>query len=134
MVVGRTTDATVHVFDNLSRSGVRYNLESLRSGLPATQAVENHGCATCASRRGGARSARGGTRYITSRPRSRLLLRLAIRNWTSTSIFVARSTFWKGIRKSGHHPFLLFTSTNKVYGELNEHMLVSTAHASRVPR
>ena len=31
----------------------------------------------------------------------------------------------EGIRKAGHKPFLLFTSTNKVYGELNEHLLVA---------
>ena len=38
-----------------------------------------------------------------------------------------RGTFniLEGIRKAGHKPFLLFTSTNKVYGELNEHLLVA---------
>ena len=33
-------------------------------------------------------------------------------------------------RKAGNQPFLLFTSTNKVYGELGMHPLVGESHAT----
>jgi CDP-paratose 2-epimerase len=119
------TDANIHVFDNLSRSGVRHNLESLRQ---------------LAGNSGRVKVTIGDVRHSGEVDR-------AVRDATEIYHFAAqvavttslidpqldfdtnlRGTFniLEGIRKAGHKPFLLFTSTNKVYGELNEHLLVSS--------
>ena len=119
------TEARVHVFDNLSRRGVRYNLESLRK---------------LAGRSGRLKVTIGDVRESED-------VEHAIRDATEIYQFAAqvavttsmvdprtdfdinlRGTFnvLEGVRKAGHKPFVLFTSTNKVYGELQGHKLVTT--------
>lgn len=119
------TDAHVHVFDNLSRHGVRHNLEWL-------QAV----------------AARSGRLQITiGDVRDSSAVEQAIRQASeiyhfaaqvavTTSISDPRHDFEVNVtgtfnileaaRKCGNRPFLLFTSTNKVYGDIAEHKLQKT--------
>jgi CDP-paratose 2-epimerase len=120
----QNTDAKVHVFDNLSRRGVRYNLESLKK---------------VAGRSGRLKVTIGDIRQTAEVERAvreaNEIYHFAAQVAVTTSLTDPqldletnlRGTFniLEAIRKSGHKPFLLFTSTNKVYGELTEHALVS---------
>lgn len=119
------SDATVHIFDNLSRRGVRRNLESL--------------CETVG---------RSGRLKVTVADiRDQVQVEHAVKDADEIYHFAAqvavtssladplhdfdinlRGTFniLEAVRKSGHRPFLLFTSTNKVYGALEGHAIAST--------
>lgn len=116
------TDAKVHIYDNLSRPGVRHNLEELQHI-----------------------AGRSGRLQITvGDVRDSNMVQRAVRTATEVYDFAAQvavttsvadprldfevnvcGTFniLEAVRKSGRRPFLLFTSTNKVYGELNSHRL-----------
>ncbi len=118
------TQARVHVFDNLSRKGVRHNLDFLRKK---------------AGNSGRLKVTVGDVRHVADVERAvrdaSEIYHFAAQVAVTTSVTDPeldfdtnlRGTFniLEGIRKSGHKPFLLFTSTNKVYGELNDHLLVS---------
>ena len=111
----KNTDADVHVFDNLSRSRVQYNLRWLQKAGQDRLKVTI-----------------GDTRDFS-------LVRQAVSNATDIYHFAAqvavttsiddprndfeinaRGTFniLEAARLSGRNPFVLFTSTNKVYGDL----------------
>lgn len=119
------TDARVHVFDNLSRNGVRHNLEFLKKKAADSGRLK----ATIAD-----------VRQVTEVERAireaTEIYHFAAQTAVTTSVvdpvldfdINLRGTFniLEGIRKAGHKPFLLFTSTNKVYGELNDHSLVAS--------
>ncbi len=123
----KTTDAKIHIFDNLSRRGVHQNLEWLK------------------------REAGGGDRIqITIGDiRDESLVRRAVQPATEIYHFAAQVAVTNSVvdprfdfevnvggtinvleaaRKSGRKPFLLFTSTNKVYGAMNDRA-VATAGA-----
>jgi len=116
----RNTDAKVHVFDNLSRRGARHNLESLqklagRSGrLQIT--VGDVRDATMVSR---------AVRYATE------IYNFAAQVAVTTSLVDPRLDFevnlggtfniLEAARQHGQNPYLLFTSTNKVYGSAGDH-------------
>lgn len=118
------TDARVHVFDNLSRSGVRHNLDFLKKKSGGS---------------GRLKVTVGDVRHVVDVERAvrdaNEIYHFAAQVAVTTSVndplldfdTNLRGTFniLEGIRKAGHKPFLLFTSTNKVYGELNDHLLVS---------
>lgn len=118
------TDARIHVFDNLSRNGVRHNLDFLRRR---------------ASKSGRLTVTIGDIRRNSEVERAvrdaNEIYHLAAQVAVTTSVndpsldfdTNLRGTFniLESIRKVGHKPFLLFTSTNKVYGELGDHPLVS---------
>lgn len=111
------TDANVHIFDNLSRPGVSHNLRWLQ-GLRA--------------RAGRLRVTRGDTRNLELVTRAVAeaseIYHFAAQVAVTTSVIDPRLDFEVNVggtfnildaaRKSGHQPFILFTSTNKVYGEL----------------
>ena len=120
------TDAKVHIYDNLSRNGIRHNLEELqriagRSGrLQITVGdVRDSGMVQ--------RAVRAATEVY----------HFAAQVAVTTSVADPRIDFdvnvtgtfniLEAVRKSGRRPFLLFTSTNKVYGELNSHRLLADA-------
>src|SRR5215468_136628 len=110
------TDANVHVFDNLSRTGVHRNLEWLK------------------------RLDQGGRLRVTIGDiRDAALVEKAVGQATEIYHFAAQVAVTTSIvdprhdvevnvagtfnildaaRRSGNNPFLLFTSTNKVYGDL----------------
>ena len=118
------TEARVHVFDNLSRKGVRHNLDFLRKKAGSS---------------GRLKVTVGDVRHVVDVERAvrdaNEIYHFAAQVAVTTSVADPahdfdtnlRGTFniLEGIRKAGHKPFLLFTSTNKVYGELNDHLLVS---------
>src|SRR4051812_34562013 len=116
-----TSEAKVHIFDNLSRQGSRHNLEYLQK-----------------------LSGRSGKLQITiGDVRDREMVARAVRPATEIYNFAAQvavttsvvdprldfevnagGTFniLEAARNSGNNPFLLFTSTNKVYGDFgSEH-------------
>ncbi|HKF21265.1 MAG TPA: GDP-mannose 4,6-dehydratase [Candidatus Angelobacter sp.] len=111
------TDATVHVFDNLSRSGVHRNLEWLRKLARGSRRLR--------VTMGDVRDARQVERAVGT---ATDIFHFAAQVAVTTSIadplldfeVNLRGTFniLDAARRSGHDPFVLFTSTNKVYGDL----------------
>ena len=113
----KSSEAHVRIFDNLSRGGVEQNLEWLR-GLAGPGRVEFV--------RGDVRDAqavRKAMEGVTD------VFHLAAQVAVTTSVddpstdfeVNARGTFnvLEAARTSGKRPFMLFTSTNKVYGSLD---------------
>ena len=120
------TDAKIHIFDNLSRRGVRHNLETLQRAAGNSGRLQ----ITVGDVRDALKVERA-VRFATE------IYDFAAQVAVTTSISDPRLDFevnlggtfniLEAARKSGHRPFLLFTSTNKVYGDLAAHPLVSAA-------
>lgn len=121
----KTTDARVHIFDNLSRQGVRRNLDWLRhqSNHPERLKI------TVADIRDPAavyKAVQGATE----------IYHFAAQVAVTSSVSDPRNDFevnafgtlniLEAARRSRRQPFILFTSTNKVYGNLAEKQLVLT--------
>ena len=119
-----TTDAKVHVFDNLSRRGVHHNLEWLKK-----LAEPNRLQVTIAD----VRDAAAVERAVRS---ANEVYHFAAQVAVTNSLHDPRFDFdvnvggtinvLEAARKAGHAPFVLFTSTNKVYGELARRPMVVT--------
>jgi CDP-paratose 2-epimerase len=116
------TEARVHVFDNLSRRGVRHNLEWLQAvaarpgrlqitigDVRDSAAVEQ---AVCQATEIYHFAAQVAVTASISDPRHDFEVNVA-----------GTLNILEAARKSGNRPFLLFTSTNKVYGDIAEHQL-----------
>jgi CDP-paratose 2-epimerase len=111
------TDARVHIFDNLSRAGVHHNLEWLK------KAAGNSGRLQVTV--GDVRDARQVERAVAH---ANEVYHFAAQVAVTTSVADPRLDFEVNLagtfnvldaaRRSGNKPFILFTSTNKVYGEL----------------
>jgi CDP-paratose 2-epimerase len=111
------TDAKVHVFDNLSRSGVHHNLEWLK------KAAGNSGRIQVTV--GDVRNSQQVERAVAHATE---IYHFAAQVAVTTSVTDPRLDFEVNLegtfnvldaaRRSGNKPFILFTSTNKVYGEL----------------
>ena len=118
----RETNATIHIVDNISRAGVSHNLNWLRGNASEPSRLE----------------------ITIGDVRDRLLIERAVAAATEVYHFAAQVAVTTSItdprldfdvnlggtfnvleaaRKSGHHPFMLFTSTNKVYGNMSGHEL-----------
>jgi CDP-paratose 2-epimerase len=120
------TDAKIHVFDNLSRRGVRHNLEKLQKTAGNSGRLQ----ITVGDVRDSAMVERA-VRYATE------IYHFAAQVAVTTSILDPRLDFevnlcgtfnvLEAARKSARRPFLLFTSTNKVYGELTTHPVQVTS-------
>lgn len=116
------TGAHVHIFDNLSRKGVQHNLEQLRQA---------------AGKSGRLRVTVGDVRDVAAVQRATRdateIYQLAAQVAVTSSVTDPRSDFetncigtfnvLEAARTSGNRPFLLFTSTNKVYGEMADEPL-----------
>jgi len=110
------TDAKVHVFDNLSRPGVRHNLDWLRR-TPGSERLK--------FTVGDTRDASMVMRAVAD---AQEIYHFAAQVAVTTSLSDPRLDFevnlcgtfnvLEAARKSRNRPFLLFTSTNKVYGDL----------------
>ena len=119
-----TTDAKVHVFDNLSRPGVRHNLASLQRAAGNSGRLQ----ITVGDIRDAAMVERA-VRHATE------IYQFAAQVAVTTSVAEPRLDFdvnllgtfniLEAVRKSGRRPFLLFTSTNKVYGEMADRRVVA---------
>lgn len=111
------TDAKVHIFDNLSRPGVRSNLDSLQ------RAAGNSGRLQITI--GDVRDAAMVERVLKHATE---VYHFAAQVAVTTSVSDPRLDFdvnligtfnvLEAVRKHGRRPFLLYTSTNKVYGEM----------------
>ena len=111
------TDAVVHVFDNISRTGVHRNLEWLRR--------ISAGSGRLRVTFGDVRDAELVEKAVGQ---ANEIYHFAAQVAVTTSIIDPRLDFevnlagtfnvLDAVRRCGHNPFLLFTSTNKVYGDL----------------
>src|SRR3954470_22976011 len=125
------TKAKVHVFDNLSRPGSRHNLEWLQEAAKDS----------------------GRLRITIGDVRNYTLVERAVRHATEIYHLAAQVAVTDSIddprldfevnaggtlnileaaRKSGHRPFILYTSTNKVYGALSGQSLVAYERCYRL--
>lgn len=117
------TDAKVHIFDNLSRPGVRYNLEWLQKTAGNSGRLQ----ITIGDVRDAVMVDRA-LRHATE------VYHLAAQVAVTTSISDPRLDFdvnlqgtfnvLEAVRKHGRRPFLFYTSTNKVYGAMALHKTV----------
>jgi CDP-paratose 2-epimerase len=111
----QNSEAKVHIFDNLSRTGVRHNLHSLEKLSGRSRRLQ----VTVGDIRDSEMVERA-VRHATE------IYHFAAQVAVTTSVLVPRLDFdvnlagtfniLEAVRKSGNQPFLLFTSTNKVYG------------------
>lgn len=111
----KTTEAKVHVFDNLSRRGSRHNLEYLQKVAGRTGRLQ----ITVGDVRDAAMVSRV-VKYATE------IYNFAAQVAVTTSLVDPRLDFevnlggtfniLEAARRHGQSPYLLFTSTNKVYG------------------
>jgi CDP-paratose 2-epimerase len=118
-----TTDARIHIFDNLSRRGVHHNLEWLRRECTDSERLK----ITIGDVRDAGLVERA-TQNATE------IYNFAAQVAVTSSVADPKTDFeinalgtlniLEGARKSGRQPFLLFTSTNKVYGDLSSKQLV----------
>lgn len=114
--------AKVTIFDNLSRRGADKNLEWLR---------EKHGANSFELVIGDVRTP-GALDELA--PKAEVLAHLAGQVAVTSSVTDPRMDFeinalgtfnvLESVRKAGHKPFVIYSSTNKVYGEMAEHKLV----------
>jgi CDP-paratose 2-epimerase len=120
----KTTEAKVHVFDNLSRQGARHNLEYLQKVAGRTGRLQ----ITVGDVRDASLVSRV-VRYATE------IYNFAAQVAVTTSLIDPRLDFEVNLggtfniieaaRQHGQNPYLLFTSTNKVYGSAaDEHVQV----------
>src|SRR5436305_2571655 len=113
----KTTDAKVHIFDNLSRRGVHHNLKWLQKAAGSSDRLQ----VTI----GDVRDAAMVERAVSKSNES---YHFAAQVAVTSSVSDPRFDFDVNIggtfnileaaRKSGRRPFVLFTSTNKVYGDM----------------
>jgi CDP-paratose 2-epimerase len=127
-----TTEAKVHVFDNLSRPGSRQNLEFLQkiSGKSGRLQI------TIGDVREHSKVAKV-VRHATE------IYHFAAQVAVTTAIADPRTDFdvnvggtfniLESAREGGNRPFLLFTSTNKVYGDVGNRTAVATPTRYVVP-
>lgn len=121
----RTSDTRVHIFDNLSRQGVHRNLELLRRECDDPERLK----ITVSD----VRDAAAVSKAIQSATE---IYHFAAQVAVTSSVADPRRDFevnalgtfniLEAARKCGRQPFILFTSTNKVYGNLSEKQLVLT--------
>jgi CDP-paratose 2-epimerase len=111
------SSAKVHIFDNLSRPGVRHNLDWLQQSAPGSGRLT----ITVADVRN-ARMVESAVRHATE------IYHFAAQVAVTSSLADPRYDFEVNVggtlnvleaaRKFGRRPFILFTSTNKVYGNI----------------
>ena len=120
----RETKAKVHIFDNLSRTGSRHNLEWLQEAAKDS----------------------GRLKITIGDVRNYTLVERAVRHATEIYHLAAQVAVTNSIddprldfevnaggtlnileaaRRAGHRPFILYTSTNKVYGSLSGQSLIA---------
>ena len=125
----RETDARIHIFDNLSRRGVHQNLEWLRRECTDSERLK----------------------ITIGDVRDAGLVQRAVQNASEIYNFAAQVAVTSSVddpkadfeinalgtlnileaaRKSGRQPFMLFTSTNKVYGNLASNSSCWPAHVT----
>lgn len=127
-----SADAKVHIFDNLSRAGVHHNLEWLRKTAGSSGRLQ----VTI----GDVRDARLVERAVAH---TNEIYHFAAQVAVTSSVADPRHDFEVNLagtfnvldaaRRCGNRPFILFTSTNKVYGELGPGMPVISGKRYTIP-
>src|SRR5437667_3687984 len=121
----KNTNARVHIFDNLSRRGVHQNLEWLRRecGNPERLKVTVGDIRDAASIRRAVQDASEIYHFA-----AQVAVTSSMADPQQDFEVNARGTLniLEAARKSGRQPFILFTSTNKVYGNFKSKQLVLT--------
>jgi CDP-paratose 2-epimerase len=122
----KTSDAKIHIFDNLSRRGVHHNLRWLQGEAGDSDRLK----VTI----GDIRDAALVERAMQSATE---IFHFAAQVAVTTSVDDPRFDFdvnlqgtlniLEAARKTGRHPFLLFTSTNKVYGHMDSRPFIRMA-------
>jgi CDP-paratose 2-epimerase len=122
----RTTDAKVHIFDNLSRRGVHHNVKWLQKAALGSDRLQ--------ITVGDVRDAALVQRAVQ---KATEIYHFAAQVAVTTSVSDPRFDFdvnvggtfniLEAARQSGRYPFILFTSTNKVYGNMCSQPLLGTA-------
>jgi CDP-paratose 2-epimerase len=122
----KNSDAKIHIYDNLSRRGVHRNLRWLQQEAGDSDRLK----VTIAD----VRDAAMVNRAVHSATE---IYHFAAQVAVTSSVEDPRFDFevnlggtlnvLEAARRSGRHPFVLFTSTNKVYGNLNSKRLVKSA-------
>ncbi len=120
------TEAKIHIFDNLSRKGSRHNLEFLQKIAGKSGRLQ----ITIGDIREQAKVQRA------VKPATEIY-HFAAQVAVTSSVADPRNDFdvnvagtfniLEAARSSGNNPFLLFTSTNKVYGNLSSHNAIAQA-------
>lgn len=121
----KTTDAKVHVFDNLSRRGVHHNVKWLQKAAQGSDRLQ----ITIGDIRDSALVQRAVQKATE-------IYHFAAQVAVTTSVADPRFDFdvnvggtfniLEAARQSGRHPLVLFTSTNKVYGNMCLESLIPT--------
>src|SRR3972149_473783 len=124
--------AQVTIFDNLSRRGADKNLAWLREG---------HGADSFELLIGDVRDPGALDEAVAE---AEGIVHLAGQVGVTSSVVDPRSDFeinalgsfnvLEAARKSGHKPFVIYSSTNKVYGEMTEHRLIEQKTRYRYAR
>jgi len=120
-----TSDARIHIFDNLSRPGVQRNLEWLRQGAKDLERLK----ITIGDIRDAAavqRAVQGATEIYHFAAQVAVTSSVADPRHDFEVNALGTLNILEAARKSGRQPFILFTSTNKVYGNLAGKQLVLT--------
>jgi CDP-paratose 2-epimerase len=111
------TEARVHIFDNFSRPGVRHNLGLLQK----VGGKSGHLQVTVADVRDAAaveQAASGATEIYNFAAQVAVTTSMVDPRLDFETNVEGTFNILEGARKSGRRPFVLFTSTNKVYGDL----------------
>jgi CDP-paratose 2-epimerase len=120
------TTANVHLFDNLSRKGVQHNLQQLKRTLGISGRLR----VTIADVRDASaveRAVRDATEIYQFAAQVAVTTSLSDPRIDFETNCIGTFNVLEAARKAGHQPFLLFTSTNKVYGEMAQEPLQATA-------
>jgi len=122
----KTSAARVHVFDNLSRPGVQHNLEWLQKNVPGKNRLQ--------ITIGDIRNPQAVRKAVHSATE---IYHFAAQVAVTTSVEDPQLDFdvnlcgtlniLEAARQTGRYPFLLFTSTNKVYGNFRQGPLTGPA-------
>jgi CDP-paratose 2-epimerase len=122
----RTTDAKVHIFDNLSRRGVHHNVKWLQKAAQGSDRLQ----ITVGDIRDAALVQRAVQKATE-------IYQFAAQVAVTSSVTDPRSDFdvnvggtfniLEAARQSGRRPFVLFTSTNKVYGNMSSQSWMGTS-------
>ncbi len=111
-------DTAVHVFDNLGRAGVRHNLKEIQNAYARSSRLK----VTIGDIRDAAaveRAAQGATEIYQFAAQVAVTTSVADPRLDFSTNVAGTFNVLEAARRSGNRPFLLFTSTNKVYGELD---------------
>jgi CDP-paratose 2-epimerase len=118
----KTTDAKVHIFDNLSRRGVHHNLKWLQGVAGNSDRLR----VTIGDVRDAAlvqRAVQGATEIYHFAAQVAVTTSLADPVLDFEVNVKGTLNVLEAARKGGRRPFLLFTSTNKVYGSMSSQPL-----------